>query len=232
MKVNEDLFVAFLKNEGRKVFYKHSYLSGIGATITKIETESDEKWTFIGYAELKRHVGKFEADDNNEYNLKWQNFILAKTTGIQRDSLLERFIYENKNKLKWSLESLSAEDADIEDVQTHGDEILKHILGLEELKFVVALDKCKHELDFKLQEEVVRSNMSEYGNLVQNEINKLLESVPRTIDESGQEVFNFTQEQIENYDRLKEIAETTNFTFRYQIYRLDQQEQKMTQAEA
>lgn len=226
----EDLIKGFLKSRDRHIYEINSYKSGTGNFITQIVTHKDETLTFVDADEIKTKRLK-GPETEEELNRRWQIFVVKNTRGIQHDTLLKNFTESNKENFFSKLETFAMkENAELEsmwNIEEYLDEDLKHLLALEELRFTDFMSDMKTKLVGNIVSRGLEERSAEYNSRTHKVIESFLESLPRCYDRNGEQVFEFTEQKLALYERLKEIAETIDFTFRYQKYRADQQEEAM-----
>lgn len=228
MKFIQDLIKGFVESRGRRIKDISSYLSGIGATITTVETFNGEIWTFINADQIK--IKHFVGTDNDlkHINRRWQLYLIDKTNGCQHDTFLHSFIKNNK---KWFFIKLNdfAEETEtglekIYNIEEYLDSELQHLLKLEEIRFSDNLSTNRTETDFILMSRGLEEISADYLAKAHKAIEKLLEQLPMSVNANGEQVYEFSEAHNLCYERLKEIQETLDFTFRYQRYRLNQKE--------
>jgi len=62
-----------------------------------------------------------------------------------------------------------------------------------------------------------------YAQLHTDKINNFIKNeVVTTINENGEDVYEFTEDQFVVYEILKDLRDVTDFAFRHQLYRFDQ----------
>ena len=229
MKFREDLIKDFVKSKNRHITEMNSYLSGTGATVTKVYMANSEKWVFINFDHLEiigigaRNTEYRRPSQSKNYFRDWQLYVVDHTFGCQKDSLLGLFIKSSRNSFEGMLEDL-CDCNDMKKIETFGDEDIKHVLKLEEKKFAYNLDTSKSEFDYNVMREGLRINKAHYGKMIHEYIDYLLVNVPKGFNEKGEEVYNFSETQYACYERLKEIGGIIEFSINYQIYRVDQKE--------
>ncbi len=233
----EDIMVDFAKSKNKAVIEKNSYISGTGKSVVTLVLLGNEIWRFIGGTEvLVRGVG-VRGEENSRPAMsfartrEWREFCIGKVYGIQRDTLIKQFIDDARIEFLSRVEDLTESEELCKNIDKLGDAELKHILFLEEKKVAGHLEKSKTAFDFDTIRQGILVNRAYYGRNLNQCMQRLLKNVAIGVSEGGEEVYNFTPVQYKHFERLKEIMETIDFTMRYQIYRADQREVEIQQAQ-
>ena len=234
MKFREDLIKGFVEENGCLIANMHSYLSGVGCTVTVVEAVRDHrfanKWTFVDFNKLERVGVNCDEKVDKELFKSWQKYVLRHTKGCQFDSLLRGFIDLNKKNLFSSIENLVDDSEKIDEYVLGSyisDEELEHLLYLEELRFKDNLEDVKRRTyRFPSLFEGIQEFKAEYMANISKEQNRLLQKVNTSVSEKGEAVYEFSESQYCVYEKLKDIKETIDFAFRHQIYRADLEEDK------
>lgn len=237
--IKENLIDKFLQNKNYQIINKHSYLSGIGATITEVETSYDgEGFVFINLDEIRtkgRFRGSIGSDYDEELNLEWQKYVVRKTYGIEHDVFVNNFINTGLKKLEHYIENMVDWYNDNEDLYFKDQQLVEtyvdHLLDLEEVRFSRFLNDAKTDADFRIIVQGRQNQRCAFLNLVENKKQELLNKIDRSYNENGEQVYNFSEQELELYEFLKEIEENIDFAFRHQIYRLDQKEYQINESE-
>ena len=74
-------------------------------------------------------------------------------------------------------------------------------------------------------ENTIRIRQAMYADFHTRKITEFInENVSSTINDAGEEVYEFTEEQLAVYEVLKNLRESTDFVFRHQLFRFDQKQ--------
>ena len=100
----------------------------------------------------------------------------------------------------------------------------KELLDAEEKAFSYYIATTKD--DAEEVERTIRRRQADFAQFHTNKIKGFIErEVVIGYSENGEEVYEFTEEQLALYEILKDLRDTTDFVFRHQLYRYDQQQE-------
>ena len=251
MEYLSDLTKEYVTKTSGKVVKEEEYKTLNGEIFTKYTTASGKTYCFLDnivatckHKNRSTLFNKALEDQTEDY----QDFLLQRTYGIQRSSILNKAIECQLAKIEEKLEALNeivfdGMEIDEEDFlldenklnekyQPNVTETFKRYLSLIERDFAFRLDGCSSEEDFRAIVEVSQSLGAVNDRVMQKHIQSFLEKyVSRTINEKGEEVFEFSKSQNCMYEFLRGLREDLAFTFRYQVYRADQKEDQVLQKE-
>lgn len=174
-----------------------------------------------------------------DFSEAWQEFLLNCTIGEERLGILyairDKKDDEYQKCLKEFTKNYDEYDIVISDgmggTQTEDYECFeisnlhRDLLDAEERCFSYYLSITK---DDSIQiEDSIRRRQAEYADFHTRKINEFIDhEVSSTLNEAGEEVYEFTEEQLAVFEVLKNLRETTDFAFRHQLYRFDQKQQQ------
>lgn len=158
-----------------------------------------------------------ESGKKEWFDTAWQKQLFAK---------INRSFINNATKLKQGylsglLDYLVAEfnSLSLEEVKAENNPKLNHEWVLECLDKEVVLNSLFLN-NSELHSSVMR-RQKQFGDAITSKVNELLAGGERTIDDNGAEVFCFSEEQYQIYNFLIELNKEYDFTFRYQIFKLN-----------
>lgn len=162
-------------------------------------------------------VCETESGEKEWFNTVWQKQLFAK---------INRSFIDNATKLKQGylsglLDYLVAEfnSLSLEEVKAENNPKLNHEWVLECLDKELVLNSLFLN-NSELHSSVMR-RQKQFGDAITSKVNELLAGGERTIDDNGAEVFCFSEEQYQIYNFLIELNKEYDFTFRYQIFKLN-----------
>lgn len=100
-------------------------------------------------------------------------------------------------------------------------EVHQEMLNAEEKAFAFYIATTE-DSDEEI-EKTIRRRQASYAEFHTNKIRDFIKhEVGVSVNEKGEEVYEFTEEQLALYEILKDLRETTDFVYRHQLYRFDQ----------
>ena len=161
----------------------------------------------------------------------WQDFLLQNSIGEERLSVLLairdikvkdyeevlRDVIRNYDSCK-----LVYDDED-DNLNYYSSEVAsahKEMLDAEEHAFSYYIATTKDG-----EQEIERTIRRRQADFAEFHINKIKNFVEREVETNynsdGEEVYEFTEQQLALYEILKDLRDTTDFVFRHQLYRFD-----------
>ena len=161
----------------------------------------------------------------------WQDFLLQNSIGEERLSVLLairdikvkdyeevlRDVIRNYDGCKLVYDD---EDDNLNYYSSEVASVHKEMLDAEEHAFSYYIATTKDS-----EQEVERTIRRRQADFAEFHINKIKNFVEREVktnyNSDGEEVYEFTEQQLALYEILKDLRDTTDFVFRHQLYRFD-----------
>lgn len=165
----------------------------------------------------------------------WQDFLLKNSIGKEKLSVLlgirdikNREYEESLRQLLRNYDnySLVHEDTDTYDKYycSEVSDAHREMLDAEEQSFSYYITTTEDE-DVEI-ERTIRRRQADFNEFHINKIKNFIDrEVCSSYNENGEEVFEFTPQQLAVYEILKDLRDTTDFVFRHQLYRFDQMQE-------
>jgi len=228
MEFVEDLIVNFVENLG---------FSPIEVECKKAENLRNKyivwcnkniSFVFDGLGSCEMFLTSDKTQDSELHNDEWRSYILHHTKGLQRMALLNEFIETSKEEVIQAIDDyISAPEINTSQISLNEmiDSKLETHLALEEDYFSSKLNSADTKEAFDNIINRATTLRAEYCAIVHNKICEYLDSnVTISLNENCEQVYNFTEEQHERYEKLLEAKNDFEFTYNYQIYRADMRE--------
>ena len=161
----------------------------------------------------------------------WQEFLLQNSIGEEKLSILYEIrdvkgfeYYETLRDVMRNYNDYKIIHEDANGEMYYSSEITnahESMLDAEEQAFSYYIATTKDN-----EKEVERNIRRRRAGFAEFHINKIKSFIEKEVETSynadGEEVYQFTEQQLALYEILKDLRDTTDFVFRHQLYRYDQ----------
>ena len=137
--------------------------------------------------------------------------------------LLEPHIVEERKEVFENLYRLiRANEVTLYELEETVNDQIESLQQSEEYYFSCKLSRAEDECEYQKIIDASLQFRAMYGAKMQQVMQEFLdEKISITLNEKGEEVYNFDEIQAQIYDTLVNIKNDFDFLFRYQIYRVD-----------
>lgn len=195
----------------------------------------NQKYVFKGISAKSYASNGKKWKELSDASTDWQEYLLSRALGEEklgvllaiRDGKFDEYQLALRDFLRNYNDHVFSYVGELGDVEINNEECLEiynahqELLDAEEKYFSYYLLTTKD--DEEKIEDTIRRGQSNYAEFHTKKIKDFINhEVAVSVNEKGEEVYEFTQEQLAVFETLKALRETTDFAFRHQLYRSDQ----------